>query len=81
LKTARQEEAVRKWNMRKGYLVSDKSKQDLSTQKAAKIIQDSFMSGKTKFATCIAVPRKLNNGDPTPVKKSARKNSITEKMN
>ena len=68
-------------NMRKGYLVSDKSKQDLSTQKAAKIIQDSFMSGKTKFATCIAVPRKLNNGDPTPVKKSARKNSITEKMN
>ena len=65
----------------KEYVVGDKSKQDISAQKAAKIIQDTFVTGKTKFATCLAVPRKpTSESTPTPAV-TRRKNSLSEKSN
>jgi hypothetical protein len=60
------------------YLVTDRTKHEISAQKAAKIIQDSFVTGKTKFATCLAVPRKPAT-DPSSSKRVVRKNSVTDK--
>ena len=72
-------------SMCKVYAVSDKNKQEISAQKAAKIIQERFVSGKTKFATCLALPRKPNPGsaagDSTPSRRHAKKNSLSEKGN
>jgi hypothetical protein len=72
-------------SMCKVYVVSEKSKQEISAQKAAKIIQESFVSGKTKFATCLALPRKPSSGpsagEGTPSKRLAKKNSISDKHN
>ena len=67
-------------SMRNLYIVTDRSRNDLSAQKAAKIIQDTFISGKTKFATCLAVPRKPPPAVETPSKRN-RKNSLGEKIN
>ena len=64
----------------KEYAVGDKSKQEISAQKAAKIIQDTFVTGKTKFATCLAVPRKPTHSDTAPATTKARRmNSLSEK--
>mmetsp|Transcript_10704 Transcript_10704/g.20824 ORF Transcript_10704/g.20824 Transcript_10704/m.20824 type:complete len:101 (-) Transcript_10704:342-644(-) len=52
-----------------------KGKREMSPQRASKIIKDVLTSGKTKFATFFAVPRKK---PPSPSPKRMKSRSSTD---
>lgn len=56
-------------------VIGGKNKREMSPQRASKIIKDVISSGKTKFATFFAVPRKK---PPSPSPKRTKSRSSTE---